>query len=243
MLGVLNLVLVGEYDHSFVPHAKTDESIGHLALPEGVVVKAQWVSALDLVQDEASPLTVADAIWVAPGSPYRSIDGALRAIRYGRESGIPVLGTCGGCQHMVIEYARNVLGFLDAEHAEYDPYASNLFVTPLSCSLVGQTMAVCLTPNSLAARAYGETVVSEQYYCNFGINPAHEATLDAGGLRIIGRDEAGEARIFTLPDHPFYVATLFVPQLTSRPGRPHPLIQAFIDAALTLTLERSTPAD
>ena len=76
------------------------------------------------------------AIWVAPGSPYKNLEKTLEAIRYAWENGVPCLGTCGGVQHMIIEYARNILGYKDAQHAEYDPCASNLFISSLACSLV-----------------------------------------------------------------------------------------------------------
>ena len=125
---------------------------------------------------------------------------------------------------MVIEYARNVLGFEDAQHAEYDPYASELFISALSCSLVGQTMNVRLDPGSRAARFYGKSEVSEQYYCNFGLNPEHQQRLNYGGLHMVGTDQDGKACVVELPDRTFYLATLFVPQLSSQPDSPHSLI-------------------
>jgi CTP synthase (UTP-ammonia lyase) len=133
---------------------------------------------------------------------------------------------------MIIEYARNVLGFEDAQHAEYDPYGSRLFVSELACSLVGRTMPVSLDPGSGAAALYGTTRVQEQYYCNFGLNPEHQRTLDEGGLRVVGFDDDGEARVLELPEHPFYLATLFVPQTRSTPEQPHPLVTGFLQAAL-----------
>jgi CTP synthase (UTP-ammonia lyase) len=132
---------------------------------------------------------------------------------------------------VVIEYARNVLGFEDAQHAEYDPYASELFISALSCSLVGQTMNVRLDPGSRAAHFYDKSEVSEQYYCNFGLNPEHQQRLNDGGLRVVGTDQDGEARVLELPNRRFYLATLFVPQLNSQPGSPHPLIVAYLQAA------------
>ena len=125
------IAIVGERVPGFPPHDATDAAIAHSAAALGVDVRARWVAT-----DE--PLPAADAIWCAPGSPYRSLDGALAALRHGRERGIPTLGTCGGCQHMLLEFGRNVLGLADAQHAEYDPYASRLFVTPLTCAVAGR---------------------------------------------------------------------------------------------------------
>ena len=218
----MTIAIVGERIADFPPHVATDAAIAHSAAALGVDVEARWVAT-----DE--PLSPVDAIWCAPGSPYRSLDGALAALRHGREHGIPTLGTCGGCQHMLLEFGRNVLGIADAQHAEYDPYASRLFVTPLTCEVAGRTMHVTLDP---ASRLYGgATAVQEQYYCNFGLNPAYREQLDAAGLRITGVDADGDARVFELDDHPYYVATLFVPQMRSEPDLPHPVVSGLVRAA------------
>jgi CTP synthase (UTP-ammonia lyase) len=177
-----------------------------------------------------------------PGSPYRSLLGALSALRFGRENAVPTLGTCGGCQHIILEYARNVLGFEDAQHAEYDPYGSRLFISPLTCNVAGQTMPVNLQPASLAAQCYGTSRITEQYYCNFGLNAGYRQTLEEGGLIVTGTADDDEARVFELPGHPFYVATLFVPQNRSTIEEPHPLVTGLLSAAA----KRSTanvPAD
>jgi CTP synthase (UTP-ammonia lyase) len=216
------IAIVGERIPDFPPHVATDAAIAHSAAALGVPVEARWVAT-----DEELPEV--DAIWCAPGSPYRSLEGALAALRHGREHGVPTLGTCGGCQHMLLEFGRNVLGIADAQHAEYDPYASRLFVTPLTCEVAGRTMHVTLDP---ASRLYGgATDVQEQYYCNFGLNPEYRAQLDTAGFRITGVDADGDARVFELDDHPFYVATLFVPQMRSEPARPHPVVTEFVAAA------------
>jgi CTP synthase (UTP-ammonia lyase) len=173
-----------------------------------------------------------DALWCAPGSPYQSMDGALQGIRFAREEGWPFIGTCGGFQHVVIEYARNVLGFADAAHAESDPDASTLFVSKLACSLLGKTMKVHIDPASRVYMMYQRAVVEEQYYCQFGLNPHYQATIHDGGLRIVGFDDDREARIVELPQHPFFVGTLFVPPLTSTAEQPHPLILAYLQAAV-----------
>jgi CTP synthase (UTP-ammonia lyase) len=197
-----------------------------------VTVDVRWHATDSLVGSDLVEVLDDDALWCAPGSPYRSLDGALRAIRFAREEDVPLLGTCGGFQHVVIEYARNVLGFEDAQHAEYDPYASDLFITELTCSLAGREMAVALAGDSRAAKLYGRTETSERYYCNFGLNPEHQRLLHDGGLRVVGVDGDGEARVLELPDRRFFVATLFVPQLSSSPEDPHPLVTAYLRAAL-----------
>jgi CTP synthase (UTP-ammonia lyase) len=160
------------------------------------------------------------------------MQGALQAICFAREANVPFIGTCGGFQHVVIEYARNVLGFVDAQHAEYDPEASTLFVSALSCSLVGKSMQVYLEPNSKAMACYQQSPVTEKYYCQFGITPQYQPLLHEGGLSITGRDQDGEPRILELPEQRFFLATLFVPQTSSTAAQPHPLILAYLHAAL-----------
>jgi CTP synthase (UTP-ammonia lyase) len=229
----VSIGVIGDYDPEFPPHPATNEALHHAATSLGLAVDVHWLATSSLEEADLDRIAAAhDGLWCAPGSPYRSLDGALRAIRLARESDIPFLGTCGGFQHAVIEYARNVLGFDDAQHAEYDPYASRLFISELSCSLAGQTMEVRLASDSGAAGFYGRTEVVEQYYCNFGLNPVHQGRLDDGGLRIVGTDQDGEARVLELPGHRFYIATLFVPQLSSSSDSPHPLIAGFLQAAM-----------
>ncbi len=125
------------------------------------------------------------------------------------------------------------MGFADAQHAEYDPHASRLFVTPLSCSLVGKTMKVRVILGSRALNAYGRTEVEEQYHCNFGLNPNYQKAVEEAGLRASGMDEDGEVRILELPDRRFFIATLFVPQLTPSEDRPHPMMSSLLKAAAT----------
>jgi len=161
------------------------------------------------------------------------MDRALWAINYARENGIACFGTCGGFQHMIIEYARNVLGFKEAGHAEYDPYASSLFITELACSLVGREMELTFASSSQVAKIYGGTSAIEQYYCNFGVNPDYVSLLKSGSLKITGSDSEGEIRVIELPGHPFFLGTLFVPQTRSTAEQPHPLVTAFVKAAET----------
>jgi CTP synthase (UTP-ammonia lyase) len=132
---------------------------------------------------------------------------------------------------MVLEYARNVLGFRDAQHAEYDPYASRLFVSELACSLAGRQMRLTFAPGSRVAAIYGASSATEAYYCNFGVNPEYVPLLRRGPLVISGADAEGEVRVIELPGHPFFLGTLFVPQTRSTPEQPHPLVLAFVQAA------------
>ncbi|GAA0939964.1 CTP synthase C-terminal region-related (seleno)protein [Nonomuraea longicatena] len=227
----VRVAIVGDRKPGFPPHTATEQALQHAADLLGVRARVRWAATGPLESDPGA-LRDADALWCAPGSPYHSLAGALAALRHGRENGVPTLGTCGGFQHMVIEYARHVLGHTDAAHAEYDPYASDLFVSKLTCSLAGRTLPVTLTPGSRAAALYGATRAEEEYYCDFGLDPARQTGLHEGGFHVTGTDADGEARVLELPGHPFYLATLYVPQARSRPGAPHPLALGLLRAAL-----------
>ena len=190
----------------------------------------EWVDTLRVEQEKDRLLGQYAGIWSAPGSPFKSLDGALTAVAWARENDIPHLGTCAGFQHAVLDIARNLLGIRDAQHEEYDAGASTLFVSRLACSLAGKTMAVSLTPGSLSQFLYGRDRTEEDYYCNFAINPQFRDRLDHPRIRIAGTDQDDEIRIIELPDNRFFVLTLFVPQTRSAPGAPHPLIRGFLDA-------------
>jgi CTP synthase (UTP-ammonia lyase) len=225
--------IVGDFQPNFAPHTAIDIAVEHAlaAEPSRPPIALEWVGTSDAEDLSTEELATYAGWWIAPGSPYRSINGALRIIRYAREHDIPLLGTCGGYQHVVLEYARNVLGFADAAHAEYDPYASDLFITALSCSLVGQTMTVTVRKNTTAARLYPSSATAEKYYCNFGLNLDHLPALTAAGLVVSGTDQDGEPRIVELPRLRYFLATLFVPQTSSTPEDPHPLIVGLLRAA------------
>ena len=221
------IALLGEYTATFQPHTATNAAIEHSRNHLGVDISATWVSTADIDQHLFEHYS---GIWVAPGSPYKSMEKTLWAIRYARENKIPCFGTCGGFQHIVIEYARNVLGFKDAQHAEYDPYASNLFISQLACSLAGREMQLKFMSGSQVAVIYGGLSAKEHYYCNFGVNPDCIDELEQGPMKITGSDAEGETRVIEHPDHPFFIGTLFVPQTRSTAEQPHPLVTAFLGA-------------
>lgn len=198
----------------------------------------EWIPTPDLAHGAEHTLREFDGVWIAPGSPYESMQGALAAICVARTTALPLIGTCGGFQHVVIEYARNVLGVSDAEHAEYDPTASQLFITALECSLAGMTMSVRLRSGTLAATAYRADETTESYYCSFGLNADYLGALETGGLSVSGVDQDGEVRVIELPTHPFFIATLFVPQMASTEQSPHPLVSAFVAACANATIAR-----
>jgi CTP synthase (UTP-ammonia lyase) len=119
----------------------------------------------------------------------------------------------------------------DADHEESAPDAATLVITRLACSLRGTEQVVCILPGTLAFKAYGKDRSIEKFRCNYGPNERYRHLLFQGDLKISGEDNESNVRIVELQSHPFFVATLFVPQSSSEPCRPHPLIVAFLRAA------------
>ena len=143
---------------------------------------------------------------------------------------------------MMIEYARNVLGYKDAQHAEYDPYASELFISESACSLKGKEMRLDLTTNSAVASLYGKLQIKEKYYCNFGVNPEYIDLIQNGPINIVGSDNEGEIRIIEYTGHPFFIGTLFVPQTSSTEKNPHPIVTGFLQVIMKIDIAEQTSA-
>lgn len=224
----LRIALVGDYNHDVVAHQAIPLAIDDAAAVLEITADYDWLATSDI--SSSDDLVGYDAIWVVPASPYKNPEGAFIAIQYARENAIPFLGTCGGFQHAIIEYARHVMGVGDAAHQETDD-AGRMVIVPLSCSLVDQVADIELRPNTLIARAYGQDKISEGYRCSYGISADFAAELEKSDLRVTGWDEEGEIRAVELVNHPFFVATLFQHERNALAGRPVPLVQAMLKAA------------
>jgi CTP synthase (UTP-ammonia lyase) len=218
--------LIGDYDPT-VP--------AHQAIPAALRladarVEPVWVHTSTLTGDVPSWLADFAGLWCVPASPYANTAGALATIRYARESGRPFLGTCGGFQHALWEYARHVLGLTDADHAELHPDAAVPLIAPLACELVERTGTVHFAAGSRLREIYGTASAAEPYHCRYGLNPAYERLFADAPLRVAARDDAGEVRAVELAGHPFFVATLFQPERAALRDERHPLVAAFAAA-------------
>jgi CTP synthase (UTP-ammonia lyase) len=225
------IALVGERDpqkpaHVAIPRA-LELARHHLA----VRLDWDWV-ATDRVFNPAKTLDGFAGIWVVPGSPYENMDGALAAIRYAREQGVPFLGTCGGFQHAIIEFARHVAGIRDADHAETNAGGGSLVVTPLSCSLVEASDKITFTPGSRLHGLFAGQPARGEYHCNYGPNPSFRPQLESAGFRFTAFAGNGDIRAGELPSHPFFIGTLFQPERSALRNARHPLIEAFVQAAV-----------
>jgi CTP synthase (UTP-ammonia lyase) len=222
------IALVGDRSANVRAHARIAVLIDALLQREGIALDPYWISTPEA---EECDLGGFDAIWVAPGSPYLSADGAIAAVRTAREERIPFLGTCGGFQHALLEYARNVCGLTSVQNAETTPEAEDHLIVPLECSLVGHEEAVMVVPGTLAGKIMGPGRRTERYRCAYGLNPEYLDALTHGGLRFSGFDDDGQVRIMELPGNPFFVGTLFQPELRGDGTSPHPVIVALAVAA------------
>ena len=131
------IALVGDFDVAVVAHRAIVAALD-LGGAEGVWIRTSAIT------DAPAQLKDFDGIWCVPASPYENTDGALAAIRFARENLVPFLGTCGGFQHALLEYARNVCGLPGAEHGEISPDAEVRLIAPLACALVEQTGEIVL---------------------------------------------------------------------------------------------------
>ncbi|MDI6097965.1 hypothetical protein QLQ12_05040 [Actinoplanes sp. NEAU-A12] len=221
------IALVGDRSPAVRAHTRIPVLLDVLRDDEDLDV--YWIPTPDA--EDPAALDGFDGIWLVPGSPYRSIEGAVTAARTARTGGVPFLGTCGGFQHAMLEFARNVCGFSGARHAEYGPAGDDELIVPLACSLAGHEAAVDLAPGSLAERLLGAARTVERYHCSYGLDTAHLGLLAEHGMRFTGHDDTGAVRAAELPGHPFFLATLFQPELAGDGTDPHPLIRGFVHAA------------
>lgn len=227
-MDAISVALIGDYDPQVTAHQAIPVALALVAEQLDRQVQFEWLATDQIHAD--TPLNRFDGFWCVPASPYKSEQGALRAIRFAREQQRPFLGTCGGFQHAVLEFSRDVLGWMDAEHGETSPNAERAILSPLTCSLVEAIDSIHLLPGSLIAKAYETSEIQEGYRCRFGVNPQFEAELLKHQLQAVGRDSAGDLRAIELKDHRFFVATLFQPERAALKGQMPPLVRAFIEA-------------
>lgn len=233
--------LIGDYKATVPAHQAIPIALQLAGDALDLAVKYEWVPTEEIL--DFSRVADFDGLWCVPASPYRSMEGALRAIRFARENDRPFLGTCGGFQHAIVEYARNVLGWADAEHAEVTPAARRPVITPLSCALVEATDTVRFLPGSRILSIYGCQESIEGYRCSYGLNPELQDTLVSGRLRIGAKDSTGEVRAVELDDHPFFLATLFQPERLALKTQLPPLVKAFVRACAAHAMQQLTTSN
>jgi CTP synthase (UTP-ammonia lyase) len=241
--------ILGDFNPEFRSHHATNEALQHASAALNLPVESGWISTPSVLEPNAQKVLESfDGIWAAPGSPYKSFDGMLKGIEFARRRDWPFLGTCGGFQYALIECARNVLGIKDADTAENNSGSKNIVIYPVACAvpdrakdapkLSGPIPEIRLRPGSYLQSFYMKDTVVEEFFCNFEVNPDYEWAAMEAGFPVVARGPQGEIRAIESPTHLFYIATLFQPQLSSKPKKPHPLVLAFVQAAMDWNRKR-----
>jgi len=257
----VTIALVGKYVDLPDAYLSVTEAMRAGGFAHRTNVETRWVTSDDCETSSgvAQQLSDVDGIVVPGGFGVRGIEGKVRAISYARANGIPTLGLCLGLQCMVIEVARNLAGLTDANSAEFDPATEHPVIATMADQVdvvagerdMGGTMRLGsypaeLSPDSLVARAYGETKVHERHRHRYEVNNAYRGQLEAAGMRFSGLSPDGRLVEFAELDrdlHPFFVGTQAHPEFMSRPTRPHPLFGALVRAALDRTESQRIPVD
>ncbi len=231
MAKICRIALIGDFNPNVTAHQAIPRALHLAAADLQIMVEEKWLHT-SKIGDPALTLAEFGGIWCVPASPYADMEAALSAIRFAREQRRPFLGTCGGFQHAIIEYARNVRHIQAADHAETNPAGgADLVITPLSCSLVEQREELILDQGSRIRASYQQERINEEYHCNYGLNAEFEARLFDGHLKPVARDLTGAVRAVELDDHPFFVATLFQHERRALTGEVPPLARDFLAAA------------
>ena len=249
----VRIALVGKYTGLKDAYKSIIESFVHAGVSNGVKVKIDWVSAEAVADDgPAVHLSRADGVLIPGGFGERGTEGKIAAVRYARENGLPFLGICLGLQMAVIEYARSVLGLNKANSTELSSDTPDPVIALMSeqegIEDLGGTMRLgsypCeMRPGSLAERLYGTDHVDERHRHRYEVNNNYRERLEESGLVFSGNSPDGVlAEIVEVPEHPFFIAVQFHPELRSRPERPHPLFHGLVEAAKQAHRARTTIA-
>ena len=239
---VVNIALVGKYVELKDAYMSVREAVKHAALSLGLEAELQWVLSSDLEKGKGWDLVeAADGIIVPGGFGSRGIEGKIQTAKYAREEKIPYLGLCLGMQVMCVEFARDVLGYEDANSTEFDRSTTHpvidLMLEQRAITDMGGTMRLGLypcviQPETKVAEAYGETKVEERHRHRWEFNNNYRKEFEAAGMIFSGISPDGLlVEISELKDHPYMVGSQFHPEFLSRPMRPHPLFVGLLKAA------------
>ena len=235
--------VVGKYVELKDSYKSLSEALGHGGIANEARVHVTWVDAELVERDGPAPhFQGIHGILVPGGFGDRGIEGKIQSIQYAREHGLPFFGICLGMQCAIIEFARNVCGLAGANSSEFNPNAPHKVIDLLpeqrDVKDKGGTMRlglypIVLTDGSAASKAYGQGIIQERHRHRFEVNNDYLKDLEKNGLRVSGLwAEKQLVEIIELPDHPWFVAGQFHPELRSRPWEPHPLFAAFAKAAI-----------
>ncbi len=237
------IAIVGKYTQLHDAYLSVVEALKHGGIANRAKVKIRWVDSEELEKSGAETLLAgADGILVPGGFGSRGIEGMIMAAQYAREHKIPYLGICLGMQIAIIEFARDVLGWADANSTEFDPNTEHpvidLMPEQKSVKDLGGTMRLgaypcVLSDGSKAHALYGTTQISERHRHRYEVNNDFRAELEEAGMQLVGQSPDGHiVEMIELSDHPYFVATQAHPEFKSRPNNAHPLFRGLIEASL-----------
>jgi CTP synthase len=243
------IAVVGKYTHVRDAYKSIIEAFVHAGAANKARVNLRWVESTDVeAKGAAALLADVDGILVPGGFGERGIEGKIASVRLAREKSVPYFGICLGMQVATIEFARDVVGWADANSSEFDAASGHKVIDLLADQTTvtekGGTMRLgayrcALKEGSLAARAYGAPEVNERHRHRYEWNNLYTQPLTSRGLVVSGKCVGRElVEIVELPDHPWFLAVQFHPELRSRPHDPHPLFRDFVRAALDRRLAR-----
>jgi CTP synthase (UTP-ammonia lyase) len=221
----ISIAIVGDENDAYPSHREINAVRSML----GEGVDTQW---LPTDGDRVRHLEGFDGIWLTPGSPYADDAAAYGAVKWARERDVPFLGTCGGLQYAVIEYFRNVLGIVNASHAESDGVDDTNVVRTLACSLDGEERVVQPLAGTRFSTLVNDEAFVGMHYCNYGPGAEELQRLVDGGMVIEATADDAEAEVIELPTNRFFMLSLFQPQIGALAGKPlHPLLREFVRCA------------
>ena len=237
------IALVGKYTQLHDAYLSVVESLNHAGTANDAVVEIRWVdSGLLTAENAEERLAGCSGVLVPGGFGSRGIEGMICASQHAREKRIPYLGICLGMQMAVVEFARHVLNWEDANSTEFSPTVKHpvigLMPDQAGVTDKGGTMRLgkypcVLMEGSRSRSLYGMPEISERHRHRYEFNNQFRGPFQAAGLALTGTSpDGGLVEIVELPDHPWFVAAQFHPEFKSRPDRPHPLFYGFIEAAL-----------
>lgn len=225
----MKIALIGDYNEQVDAHRAIPLAI-RLASED---VDFEWLHTNEV---DVDGLEQYSGFWVVPASPYENKDNVMQVIEFARVNNVPFLGTCGGCQHAVLEYAVNVLGYAKADNGEDNPTTTMPLIAPLSCRLNAANEVVNLVEGSIVAECYGTSTINEIYNCGYGINAKYLGLFENSGLHFSGFNDDGDPRTIEIPGNDFFVGTAFQPERSAFLGEGHPLVDRFVQSLGTLAL-------
>ncbi len=235
--------LVGKYVQLHDAYLSVAEALKHAGYDYACKVSIKWIDS-ETVTEEACETIFSDVegILVPGGFGNRGIEGKIIAAKYAREHKIPYLGICLGMQIAVIEYARSVLGWTDANSNEFDEKSTHKVIDfmPGQNNEIdkGGTLRLgaypcMITPGTKMDECYGKKEISERHRHRYEFNNTYREKLTAAGMIVSGTSPDGRlVETIELPDHPFFVGVQYHPEFKSRPNRPHPLFMGLIRNAI-----------